>query len=163
MASNEGLKCATCGPVCSAPRLHLVTPDFQSELLHPDTPCLQYVETNKWGTRWRVMHIYAGAGTMRWSVDVMGDEDDYAIGPLEIPSVGRDVTLWNTVGECLEIAIEEHSENKNGWVRKRIPAATAAQWAQELVQQGEEVAAWRVGKSTFGPAGSTQRSTDWIP
>lgn len=108
------------------------------------------------------MHCYVGEGRMRYFVDDMGPDDDYKIGGIDIPSFTTRPDEMNTVAECLEIATAEHDEHHEGYVRKRIPAATAAQWAMELVEQADFTRRWRKGQSVYGPTGFTQRDTDRI-
>jgi len=164
MFNTAGLQCFTCDPIggiCASPTEHLANENTSSLLLTADTPLENYAEVNKWGRRWRVMNAYVKGGTKPF-VDDMGAEDDYLIGGFMIPSAGNEVWDWNTLGECMDIALWQHDEHREGFKRKRVPAATVQQWAEELEQQREFVHKWMNGVSTYGVGGHVQRAKDWV-
>lgn len=133
-------------------------------LLSPDTPVQLYSETNIDGSRWRLMRLWVkGVTENRIEVkrDLMGPSENYRSEGFMIPSAGRDVSEWNTLGECMEIAADIHAEG--GFAKnRRVPAATGKQWAEELVQQNDFVRQWAQARSVYGPTGQTQRSRDWL-
>ena len=145
-----GLHCVTCGEACGLPREHLAREDNATSRLHPDDPCALYEETNKWGSRWRLIFALH-EGKMGTYVDCMGDEDKYLLGGITIPSVENDHhSYWNTVGECRELAKYTHGENQSGYKRVHIPAPTGEQWANELMERAERNDRRKNGLGTFG-------------
>src|SRR5688572_19568084 len=118
MQDWEGLSCLSCGEACEFPRAHLAREDNSTSHLKADDPCLRYEETNKWGYRWRVVTA-RHTGTVSRYVDWMGDEDDFKVGGILIPSVHSDHhSDWNTVGECRELALATHTDNFSGYTRQ---------------------------------------------
>lgn len=161
---TQGLLCFTCDPVdgiCSSPQKHLANEATSSLLLTADTPLENYAEVDKWGRRWRVMNAYVNKTTKAY-VDDMGESDNFLIGPFTIPSAGNDPHEWNTLGECLEIANWQHDEHRAGFKRKKVPAATAQQWANELEDQRDFINKWHRGQSVYGLGGHVQRDRNAI-
>lgn len=157
MPETAGLSCLTCGDPCVDPQGHLANERVDTSLIPLDAPILRYAERNKWGRRWRVIEAFVG-GQVRPYVDDMGPEDEYLIGPFDIPSAGDETSEWNRFGECMDIALWNHDRNRGGFQRKRVPAATAQAWAEEVERNNESYARWRHASSTFGVGGFLQRA-----
>jgi len=143
---SVGLICLIDGDACLTPVAHLAREQVSTSLLSREAPCLMYEETNKWGSRWRVVEAIHG-GELRTFVDHMGDEDDFKVGGITIPSSGGDdhESYWNTFGECKDIAEDEHLQT-GGWTRRQVPRHTGEQWANRLMEMAEQKRA----QSTFG-------------
>ena len=167
--SSEALTCPVCGDMCAHPKEHLSRPEQRdTSLLSPDTPLEKYIELDKWGRRYRLMHAFMGAGVMRWFVDDMGADDDFLIGAILIPSAGADTLDWNTAGECLEIAEWRHDRGREEQGYARRHPADVKVWATELVEQHDYMGRWRRGQSTFGAGNSagyqrSRRTEAWFP
>ena len=159
--STRGLLCSICGDPCVEPTKHLATQRNSSLLLTPDAPCKNYAEMNKWGRRWRVIEAFTGL-SVKFYVDDMGADFNFTINEFAIPSMGDDPRGWNSFGECMDIALYKHDPTTKKYVRKDVPPASVQAWAEELENQNEFVASWRVGKSTYGVGGHTQRAKDWV-
>lgn len=147
---SEGLNCLICGEACATPVEHLAREAVSTSQLSADDPCLMYEETNKWGSRWRVVEAMSH-GALQTFVDHMGDEDSYKLGGISIPSVADDhPSYWNTYGECKELAEATHSENFNGYKRTQVPRATGERWANQMMEMAEQKRRAKEGIGTFG-------------
>ena len=135
--TSMGLICLIDGDACITPVAHLAREQVSTSLIDSDAPCLMYEETNKWGSRWRVVQAMHG-GMLRTFVDHMGDEDSFEIGGITIPSAEDDHhSYWNPFGECLEIAQDEHLTTGK-WTKRQVPRATGEQWADKLMEMAEQ-------------------------
>ena len=133
--------------------------------LFSDDRCWQYSELIEDGIRIRELLVFkptpSGEPRLEPFREVMGPAENFKPEGFVIPSAGRDVSEWNTVGECLDEAEAIHATG--GFARnRRVPAATGKQWAEELVQQNDFVRQWAQARSVYGPTGQTQRSRDWL-
>ena len=134
---SMGLICLIDGDACITPVAHLAREQVSTSLIDSDAPCLMYEETNKWGSRWRVVEAMYG-GELRVFVDHMGNEDNFKVGGITIPSVPTDhESYWNEYGECLELANDTHTSESHGYVRKQVPRHTGEQWANQLMEMAE--------------------------
>lgn len=154
--TSSALTCSICPDECRQPQKHLVSEKWATILLRDDEPVALYAESNKWGRRWRVVRVFR-AGTIRNFVDDMGPMTDYKVGPFQIPSAGRDITEWNKVGECFEIAADRHEAHKDGHKRKYTAAPTGTDWAKEFAEKADYKKALNVQRSVYGQGGFTQR------
>jgi hypothetical protein len=143
--TSRGLICLIDGDACLTPVAHLSREQVSTSQLSREAPCLVYEETNKWGSRWRVVEAVHG-GKLLTFVDHMGDEDNFKVGGITIPSNGADhESYWNTFGECFDIAEDEHLSTGK-WTRKQVPRHTGEQWANQLMEMAEQKRA----QSVFG-------------
>ena len=131
------LNCLTCGEACITPVAHLAREQVATSHLESGDPCLNYEETNKWGSRWRVVEAMHN-GSLNIYVDHMGNEDDFKIGGISIPSIPDDhPSYWNPYGECLELARATHTEESAGYKRTKLPRATGELWANQMMEMAE--------------------------
>ncbi len=161
--TETGLRCPRCGDPCVDPQGHLPTSYNATELLLPGDLVRLYGETNKWARRWRVMKVLKDS-KLKSFVDDMGPEDEFSAPVFFIDSLGDDHNFWNTVAECMDIAMERHDVYRDGHNPRnrhgRPQAATSKDWAEEYLAKHEQTRLWDRGITTSAPSLTMQRSSN---
>ena len=125
-----------------------------------DDRCQLYREVNLYGRRYRHMRVLKGS-EVRSYIDDMGPEDAFTVEQFVIPVADDEVSEWNTVGECIEVAADIHASGGLVRQRRRTQAATGKDWAEQYVRQQEYLDLERRAVSQFGAGGFVQRTKEW--